>query len=68
MAMSLLRKAQSVDGHVLPARRFTIWALYYFLLYFGVPVMVVAFLLDAMLYVIFEYYMDTCFGVFCLFE
>ena len=38
MAMALLRKTQTIDGHTLPGRRLTGWALYYFLLYVGAPV------------------------------
>lgn len=66
--MALFRKAQSINGYVLPARRLTGWALYYFLLYFGAPVIGFALALDALLFVLFRDYFGTCFGVFCLFE
>lgn len=57
-----------MHGHTLPGRRFTLWALYYFLKYVGAPVIGIAFVLDFLLYLVFEYYLGTCFGVFCLFE
>lgn len=66
--MALFRKAQSVNGYVLPGRRLTVWALYYFLLYFGAPVIAVAFILDLILFAFFRYELGTCFGVFCLFD
>ena len=68
MAMALLRKTQTIDGHTLPGRRLTGWALYYFLLYVGAPVIGGALALDGLLFLLFKYYLDACFGVFCLFE
>ncbi len=66
--MALFRKAQSIGGHVLPGRRLTAWALYYFLLYFGAPVIGFALALDAVLFALFRYCLGTCFGIFCLFD
>lgn len=65
--MALFRKTAVVDGHALPGRRLTVWALYYFLLYFGAPIIGGALILDALLFLLFRYYLDACFGVFCLF-
>lgn len=65
--MALFRKTAVVDGHALPGRRLTVWALYYFLLYFAAPVIGAALVLDGLLFLLFKYYLDACFGVFCLF-
>jgi hypothetical protein len=65
--MALLRKTAVVDGHRLPGRHLTVWALYYFLLYFGAPVIGFTLFLDGLLFLLFKHYFDACFGVFCLF-
>ncbi len=65
--MALFRKTAVVDGHALPGRRLTVWALYYFLLYVGAPIIGTAVALDGLLLLYFKYYLDACFGVFCLF-
>ncbi|NQV79351.1 MAG: hypothetical protein HQ495_02305 [Alphaproteobacteria bacterium] len=66
--MALFRKTQTIDGHTLRGRHLTVWALYYFLLYFGAPVIGGAVVLDGALFLLFRYYFGACFGVFCLFE
>ncbi len=66
--MQLFRKSRPVSGYDLPGRRFTIWALYYFLVYFALPLMATALVLDGLLYAFFKYYYEVCFGVFCVFE
>jgi hypothetical protein len=65
--MALFRKTAVVDGLSLPGCRRTVWALYYFLFYFGALIIGVAFILDGLLFLMFKYYLDACLGVFCLF-
>jgi len=57
----------AVMGYVIPKRRFTRWALYYFLLYFCVPVLVLGVLVDALLYAVFSGLFGRCYAFFCLF-
>jgi len=59
--------AQGVLGHVIPKRRFTRWAAWYFLLYFGLPVLALGALVDLVLYVVFTGLFGRCYAVFCLF-
>lgn len=56
-----------VLGHVIPKRRFTRWAFYYFLLYFCLPVLALGFLIDVLLYVVFTGLFGRCYALFCLF-
>lgn len=55
-----------VRGHRIPKRRFTRWALYYFVLYIVLPVLAVGLLADAVLYFLFTRFTDHCYALFCL--
>jgi hypothetical protein len=54
-------------GQVIPKRRFTRWAAYYFILYFCLPVLALGLLVDALLYVVFTTFFGRCYALFCLF-
>lgn len=56
-----------IRGHRIPKRRFTAWALYYVLLYVGLPVLVLGLLADAVLYFVFTGLLGRCYALFCLF-
>jgi hypothetical protein len=56
-----------VQGQVVPKRRFTRWAAWYFVLYFCLPVLALGLLVDALLYVVFTGLFDRCYALFCLF-
>ena len=56
----------AVRGHRIPKRRFTRWALYYFLLYVVLPVLAVSLVFDALLYFVFTRFTDHCYALFCL--
>jgi len=57
----------SVLGHVIPKRRFTRWAAWYFAIYFCLPVLVLGALADALLYLVFTTLFGRCYALFCLF-
>ena len=57
----------AVLGHVIPRRRFTRWAVYYFLLYFGLPVLLLGLVVDVLLYTVFTGLFGRCYALFCLF-
>ncbi|WP_340115948.1 hypothetical protein [Pelagibius sp. 7325] len=57
----------TVLGHVIPKRRFTRWAAYYFVLYFCLPVLAVGIVVDLLLYAVFTGLFDRCYALFCLF-
>lgn len=56
----------SVGGVSLPRRRFTGWAVIYFLVFVGAPVLGLALILDIIFYFVFTRYFDGCYGVLCL--
>ena len=58
---------KAVQGQVIPKRRFTRWALYYFLLYFCLPVLALGALVNALLYLVFTGIFGRCYALFCLF-
>lgn len=60
------RDASRVRGQVIPRRRFTRWAAYYFVLYFCLPVLGLGLLVDALLYLIFTALVGNCYALFCL--
>jgi hypothetical protein len=59
-------KGGAVLGHVIPRRRFTRWAVFYFLLYFCLPVLLLGFLIDMLLYAVFTGLFGRCYALFCL--
>ncbi len=64
----LLSKAQTVHGYVVPPRRFTGWAVIYFLLFFCLPLLGLCVLLDFLLYLVFTEIFGVCYAVFCLLQ
>lgn len=58
---------RSIHGQVIPKRRFTRWALIYFLQYVCVPVLAIAVLIDGLLYLVFTRLFGGCYAFFCLF-
>ena len=61
-------EGRAVRGQHIPKRRFTRWALYYFLLYVILPVLATSLALDAVLYFITTRFFDRCYALFCLFQ
>lgn len=65
--MPLLRRSlQPIHGQVVPAPRFTRWALIYFLKYLAAPVLLLLLALDFGLYLLFRDAFGLCYGVACL--
>ncbi len=62
-----LGRPKEILGQRIPAPRFTLWALLYFLLYVALPITAVGFLLDLILFVVFARYFDSCYAILCLF-
>lgn len=58
---------RNVMGHTLPAPKPTRWAFYYILRYIGLPICLILTGLDMMLFFIFKYVFNSCYGFFCLF-
>ena len=61
------QRSGSVLGHVIPRRRFTRWAAYYFVLYLVLPVMALGLLADLLLYAISSILLGRCYALFCFF-
>ena len=61
------RQGQTLRGRRIPRRRFTRWAALYFALFFCLPLLGLAFLLDLALYLVFDRLSDSCYGLLCLF-
>lgn len=59
-------RTQAVSGQVIPKRRFTRWAAYYFLLYGVLPVLALGVLADLLLYLVFEEFFGRCYALVCL--
>ncbi len=62
------RSDQTLRGNRFPRRRFTGWAVLYFVLLLCLPVLGLAFLLDLALYFVFDHFLDRCYGLLCLME
>lgn len=56
----------SVLGHVIPKRRFTRWAAWYFVVYVCLPVLALGALADALLYLVFTTLFGRCYALSCL--
>lgn len=57
---------QTVMGHRLPPPALTVWARIYMLFYLGGPILLGLGLLDLLLFLLFRYAFNSCYGVFCL--
>lgn len=57
---------QNVMGHEIAAPKPTRWAFYYILKYIGMPICLILTAMDVMLFFIFKYGFDSCYGIFCL--
>lgn len=66
--MALFRSAARIHGYVIPAPRFTRWALVYFLKFIVAPVLLLLLALDVALYFVFRNWLDSCYGILCFFE
>ncbi len=60
------KDVQRIYGYHLPQQRLTLWATLYFLAYFAAPLLLVLLGLDVLLYVVFKYGFDSCYGLLCL--
>ncbi|NKB50199.1 MAG: hypothetical protein GKS02_12655 [Alphaproteobacteria bacterium] len=63
--IAMFRRPQTVHGITVPRRRFTLWAALYFALFFCLPLLVIAFGLDTLLYATVDKPFGTCLSVFC---
>ena len=61
-----LFKTPTVSGICLPRRRFTGWAVLYFMAFVCAPVLGLALILDIIFYLVFTFVFDRCYGVLCL--
>ncbi|VAV98822.1 hypothetical protein MNBD_ALPHA01-150 [hydrothermal vent metagenome] len=57
---------QNVMGHEILAPKPTRWAYLYILKYIALPIGMVLTGMDIILYFIFKYAFNSCYGVFCL--
>jgi len=58
---------QRIDAGAVPRRRFTAYALLYFLGLVALPVLGLGLALDAALFILFDRLLGSCYGIFCLF-
>src|SRR3546814_332042 len=56
----------AVLGQVIPKRRFTRWAAWYFLVWFCLPVLALGAAVDALLYLVFTALLGHTTAIFCL--
>ena len=61
-----LFQTSSIGGVSLPRRRFTGWAVIYFLIFLCTPILGLALILDVLFYFVFTELFDSCYGVLCL--
>jgi len=65
LMIAIFRKPQKIHGVAVPRRSFTIWAAVYFGAFVCVPIMVIAFGLDALLFALVDKPFGTCLSVLC---
>jgi len=57
---------QEVMGHEISSPKPTKWAYFYILKYAGIPICFMLLAFDMILYFVFKYGFNSCYGVFCL--
>ncbi len=62
------REGTTIRGRHIPRRRFTRWALYYFVIYLVVPVLAIGLAVDVLLYLVMTRVFERCYALFCLFQ
>ena len=65
--MGLLGNSERIMGIDIPRRRFTGWAVLYFMVFFCVPLLALCAALDAILHVVPDAAFGICYGVTCWF-
>lgn len=60
------KKHRDVMGHTISAPRPTLWAYLYILKYVAAPLLLILLALDILLFFIFKYAFDSCYGLACL--
>jgi hypothetical protein len=64
----LLKKSDRIRGKIIPARRFTIHALSYFIVFIALPILGLAIILDLIGWIIaIKVFNFACYGVACFF-
>ena len=63
-----VREGATIRGRHIPRRRFTRWALYYFVIYLVVPVLAVGLAVDMLLYLLTPRVFERCYALFCVFQ
>ena len=58
-------RALKRNSAAIPAPRPTPWAAIYLLIYVGIPGILILALLDLVLYLVFHYGFDRCYGIGC---
>ena len=58
-------KPPRIHGSEVPPRRFTGWAVLYFLAFFCLPLLTLCFLVDLALYLLFTRMFESCYAVLC---
>jgi hypothetical protein len=61
----MFRKPEAIRGHVIRKPRLTLVGYMYLLRYLGLPFLGALVALDAVLYLIFRFGFDVCYGLFC---
>lgn len=61
-----MARLERIHGMVIPAPRFTRWALVYFLKYALLPGLLILLALDVALYFVFRDWLGACYGILCL--
>lgn len=64
----LFRAPERIHGLVIPAPRFTRWALVYFIKFVLLPGLALLLALDVALYFAFREWLGRCYGLPCLFS
>jgi hypothetical protein len=63
-----MARPERIHGLVIPAPRFTRWALVYFLKYVLAPGLLILLGLDIVLYVVFRDWLGACYGILCFLQ
>ena len=58
-------RALKRNSAAIPAPRPTPWAAIYLLIYVGIPAILILALIDLVLYLVFRYGFDRCYGIGC---
>ncbi|MAU41685.1 MAG: hypothetical protein CMF31_08680 [Kordiimonas sp.] len=65
---NMTKRTSSIYKQQIEKPRLTPWGRFYIFLFMGLPILMALILIDLLLYALFKYGFNSCYGISCLFQ